>query len=46
MSKISNKQRYEQLMEWLTTIEKPAKEVPQTQDGMSRAEYYKSKGLQ
>lgn len=46
MSKTSSRERYAQLMEWLTTIKRPAKEVKQPVDNLSRAEYYKMKGLE
>ena len=45
MSKSSAKQRYVQFMEWLPTIKKASKEAPQQVQQLSRADYYKTKGV-
>lgn len=42
MSKTSNKKRYTQLMEWLSTKPKPRKK-PVEQNGQSRLGYYQTK---
>lgn len=46
MSKISPRQRYNQLMEWLDTFSKSGNHRPKKQaNKQSRMSYYKNKGV-
>lgn len=44
MSKTSAKSKYEQLMEWLSTLDQPKVHKEQSQTRFSKADHYKSKG--
>ena len=46
MSKISSKQRYVQLMEWLETVKTSQKPKKANSRNQSRMSYYKNKGVQ
>lgn len=45
MSKISPRQRYAQLMEWLATTEQGKKNTKKASKKQSRMSYYKNKGV-
>ena len=44
MSKNSAKSIYTQLMEWITTLNRPKQAVEQSSTKFSKADHYKSKG--
>lgn len=45
MSKTSAKNKYEQLMNWLPTLNQPKTVKEQSQTKFSKADHYKSKGV-
>lgn len=45
MSKNSSKSHYEQLMNWLPTLNQPKVIKEQSQSKFSKADHYKSKGV-
>jgi len=45
MSKTSSKNKYEQLMAWLPTLNQPKTKVEKSTTKFSKADHYKSKGV-